>query len=82
MGRLSSFIGLSKGGFEGIMDWVLELRETFGVAHTARDLGVDENRLDELSIMAANDPTAGGNPIPVGAAEMKVMFEAAMEGRL
>jgi len=82
MDRLSSFIGLSKGGFEGIMDWVLDLRDTFGVAHTGRDLGVDENRLDELSVMAANDPTAGGNPIPIGAAEMKIMFEAAMEGRL
>jgi len=82
MDRLSSFIGLNKGGFEGIMDWVLDLRDTFGVAHTGRDLGVDENRLDELSVMAANDPTAGGNPIPVGAAEMKIMFEAAMEGRL
>jgi len=82
MDRLALFIGLNKGGFSGIMDWVLELRETFGVAHTGHDLGIDENRLDELSVMAANDPTASGNPIPVGAAEMKVMLEAAMEGRL
>ena len=44
--------------------------------------GVTGERLDELSEMAARDPTAGGNPIPVGAAEMKEMFVAAIEGRL
>jgi hypothetical protein len=32
--------------------------------------------------MAAQDPTASGNPIPVGAPEMKEMFTAAIEGRL
>jgi hypothetical protein len=32
--------------------------------------------------MAAQDPTASGNPIPAGAAEMKEMFIAAIEGRL
>ena len=31
--------------------------------------------------MAAQDPTAEGNPIPVGAAELKTMFTAAIEGR-
>jgi len=80
--RLARYLDLPKGGFTGVMDWVLELRELFEVQHTGRDLGVDEARLDELSEMAAADPTAGGNPIPVGAADMKVMYEAAMEGRL
>jgi hypothetical protein len=32
--------------------------------------------------MAAQDPTASGNPITVGVAEMKEMFTAAIEGRL
>jgi hypothetical protein len=32
--------------------------------------------------MAAEDPTAGGNPVPVGAAELKTMFIAAIDGRL
>ncbi len=82
MDRLASFVGLDKGGYTGVLDWVLQLRSDFGVAHTGKDLGVDENRIDELSEMAANDPTAGGNPIPVGAADMKVMYLAAQEGRL
>jgi hypothetical protein len=30
--------------------------------------------------MAAEDPTAGGNPVKAGAAEMRVMYEAAVKG--
>jgi hypothetical protein len=32
--------------------------------------------------MAADDPTAGGNPVPVGVPELRRMFEASLEGRL
>jgi alcohol dehydrogenase class IV len=64
------------------MDWVLELRQKFDMPHTLADMGVTDERLDELSEMAAQDPTASGNPIPVGTAEMKEMFVAAIEGRL
>ena len=38
--------------------------------------------LDLFSRMAAEDPTAGGNPVPVGVAEMRAMYEAALAGRL
>jgi alcohol dehydrogenase len=64
------------------MDWVLKLRQTFNITNTPVELGVEESRLNELSEMAANDPTAGGNPIPVSATDMKVMYEAAMAGKL
>jgi hypothetical protein len=32
--------------------------------------------------MAALDPSASGNPIPIGAAELKKMFVASIEGKL
>ena len=82
MDILARYLNLPGSGFSAVMDWVLELRQTFNIANTPVDLGVEENRLYELSEMAANDPTAGGNPIPVGTNEMKVMYQAAMAGRL
>ena len=82
MDLLARYLNLPGSGFSAVMDWVLELRQTFNIANTPVDLGVEENRLYELSEMAANDPTAGGNPIPVGTNEMKVMYQAAMAGRL
>ena len=82
MDLLARYLNLPGSGFSAVMDWVLELRQTFNIANTPVHLGVEENRLYELSEMAANDPTAGGNPIPVGTNEMKVMYQAAMAGRL
>ena len=41
---------------------------------------VEESRIDELSRMAANDPTAGGNPVPLDAAKLKGLFRAALAG--
>ncbi|NQV99789.1 MAG: iron-containing alcohol dehydrogenase [Rhodospirillales bacterium] len=82
MDILARFLGLPGSGFSAVMDWVMELRSTFKIAHTPVELGVEESRLGELSKMAAEDPTAGGNPVPVGAAEMRVMYDAAMAGRL
>jgi hypothetical protein len=32
--------------------------------------------------MAAEDPTAGGNPVKAGVPEMRTMYEAALAGRL
>ncbi|MDH5749874.1 MAG: iron-containing alcohol dehydrogenase [Rhodospirillales bacterium] len=82
MTHLARVLDLPKPGFAGVLDWILTLRETLNIPHTAKDLGVEESRLDELSKMAAEDPTAGGNPVPVGVSEMKRMFEAALAGRV
>ena len=82
MKRLARYLGLKNSSFDGVMEWTLEFRKSLNIPHTARELGVEESRLDELSEMAANDPTAGGNPIKVGAAEMKQMYQAALEGRI
>ncbi len=80
--RLAAWLDLPNPSFQSVMDWVLGLREKFDMPHTLAAMGVTDERLDELSEMAAQDPTAGGNPIPVGAPEMKQMFVAAIEGRL
>ncbi len=82
MGRLAHFIGLEKANFDGVMEWVMELRATFNVPHTAKELGVEESRMDEIAVMAEQDPSTGGNPVKAGVAEMRQMLEAAMEGRL
>ncbi|HEX9789570.1 MAG TPA: iron-containing alcohol dehydrogenase [Kiloniellales bacterium] len=80
--RLAAWLGMPKPGFDAVAKWVLDLRKQIGIPHTLADLGVKKDRLDELSKMAAEDPTAGGNPVPVGAAELKTMFIAAIDGKL
>ncbi len=82
MERLASSIELRKPSFRAVLDWTLELRERFEMPHTAADLGVAPDRLGDLSEMAAADPTAPTNPVPAGPKEMRLILDAAMEGRV
>jgi alcohol dehydrogenase class IV len=82
MTLLGRFIGLKKPSFQAVLDWTLKLRREFNIVHTAAELGVDPDRLDDISEMAAKDPTAPTNPVPAGVTEMRGILNAAMEGRV
>jgi alcohol dehydrogenase len=78
---LARYLGL-KPSLEGFLEWVIDLRRQIGIPHTLADLGVKADQLDRFSAMAAEDPTAGGNPVKAGAPEMRQMYDAALAGRL
>ncbi|MDB5557549.1 MAG: dhaT [Enterovirga sp.] len=81
IGRVAAYLGIP-GGFAGFMEWVLALRERVGVPHTLRDFGVDDARADLVAAMAPQDPTAGGNPVPLDREAALALFRAAYDGRL
>lgn len=80
--RLAAYLALPKGGVDGVLDWILDLRERFHIPHTLAELGVDDARVDEIAAAAEKDPSTESNPMPVFAADMKAMFLAALEGRV
>ena len=82
MEMLARFIGLKKPSFQAVLEWTLELRETFDMPHNAADLGVAADRIEDIAKMAANDPTAPTNPVKAGTKEMRQILDAAMEGRV
>jgi alcohol dehydrogenase class IV len=82
MTRLARFLGLPNPGFKAVMDWILRLRKEIAIPHTLKDIGVDDKRVDEVAKMAEADPSAGGNPIKVGASELGRIFVAGLNGNL
>ena len=83
--RLSAYLGLSEntgGGFQAVLDWTLALRRQFEMPHTLAELGVETGDLDRLAEMAAADPTAGANPVPLDVPKLRHMFEDAFTGTL
>ena len=80
--RLAAYLGFADPSFEALLEWILDLRRRFDIPETAAELGVTSDRLESLAKMAAADPTAAGNPVPVGAAELKALYEAALAGGL
>jgi alcohol dehydrogenase class IV len=82
MARAAAYLGLADASLDGIIEWVLQLREAIGIPHTLGGLKVGPERIDELAEMAAQDPTAGSNPVKVGAAEMKELYRRALAGEV
>lgn len=71
--RAAAYLGIS-GGFDGFYDYVLDLRRELGVPDTLTALGVASDRIDDLSAMAIEDPSAGGNPIAMTLENTKALF--------
>jgi alcohol dehydrogenase len=73
--RAAAYMGIS-GGFDGFYDYVLKLRADLGVPDRLAELGVGRDRIDEMTAMALEDPSAGGNPVKMTSENTKALFEA------
>ncbi|KPH08895.1 iron-containing alcohol dehydrogenase [Rhizobium acidisoli] len=73
IGRAAAYLGIS-GGFDGFYDYVLKLRSDLGVPETLTAMGIAADRIDELSAMAIEDPSAGGNPVAMTLENTKALF--------
>ena len=80
MDQLAPCLGLGEGGFDGVYQWILELREEVGIPQTLAEIGVDQSAADEIGQRAVKDPTAGGNPMPLDAAAYADIFRQACAG--
>lgn len=82
MARLARYLDLPKGGFDGVLDWVLSLRDGVGIPNRLADIGIDDQQVERVGKMAADDPSAGSNPIAFDAAQYSYLFVKALEGHL
>ena len=69
-------------GFDGFMDWVLELRQQLNIPHKLADIGIPDDNLETIAEMATKDPSAGGNPIQFTAAQYHDIVKRAQSGNL
>ncbi len=67
-----------RGGFDGFREAVMDLRETLGIPENLSAMGVEASRLDELTAMAMEDPSCGGNPVVMTMENTRALFDACM----
>ena len=60
--RLANFLDI-KNGFEGIVDWINELKKDMEIPETLKDMGVNEGDEIKLAPLAQEDPSTGANPL-------------------
>ena len=79
---IARVLDLPVHSFDGFFTWVLKMRADLGIPHSLADIGVNADNAAVIGREAALDPSAGGNPISVDAAQLEKIFLAAVGGRL
>ena len=72
---ITRYLGIANG-FDGFTQFIMTLRESLGVPGRLRDMGVGTDRIEEMTRMALEDPSAGGNPVKMTAENTRALFEA------
>jgi alcohol dehydrogenase class IV len=71
----ATYLGIT-GGFSGFCEFVQELNDGLGIPRRFSELGVGDDRIEELSTMALNDPSCGGNPVVLTQDNLESLFRA------
>ncbi len=79
---LSRYIELSNQSFDGFMTWILDLRESLQIPHTLEELIHEDTKLEEMSAMALEDPTAESNPINLNQSDFLKLYQDSFKGIL
>ena len=69
------YLGI-EGGFDGFCEFVEAFNDSFAIPRRLSEMGVTSERLDDLVAMALEDPSCGGNPVPLTADNLRALFEA------
>lgn len=73
----AAYMGID-GGFDGFAARVDALNDMFSIPKGLAALGVHPSKLNDMTEMALEDPSAGGNPVKMTTENTLALFEAAM----
>lgn len=74
---LGRFLDLPVPTASGVIQWILELRETLSIPGSLAGMGLVEVDMDKVASMGVVDPCAGGNPVLLDQAGLKSILAAA-----
>jgi alcohol dehydrogenase class IV len=74
--RLAAYLGVD-GGFDGFLRFVRDLRAELKVPDTLAAFNVPRDDFERIVSMSLEDPTAGGNPVPLTRELAARMLDAA-----
>lgn len=79
--RLATYLQINNG-FDGFLDWIVQLRHDLGIEHRLADIGIDEQHLPRIAKMATEDAAASGNPIIFSQLQYQHLLSASIHGTL
>ena len=79
---ICDYLNLEKS-FDSFLKWILDLRKDLSIPNKLSDVMDCSNlNLDQLSLMAFEDPSTSGNPKKISKDDLKQMYEHSISGEL
>ena len=79
---ICDYLDLEKN-FDSFLQWILDLRKNLNIPNKLSDvMDCSDLDLDQLSLMAFEDPSTNGNPIKISREDLKLMYEHSISGEL
>jgi len=79
---ICDYLDLEKN-FDSFLQWILDLRKNLKIPNKLSDvMNCSDLDLDQLSLMAFEDPSTGGNPVKITKEDLKLMYERSISGEL
>lgn len=76
------YLNLADATFDGFLNWILALRAELKIPHTLAEVGIDDTQAERIGADAKKDPSDGGNPVELSAADYSEIFRNAVRGTL
>ena len=82
MNPQKKLVGLDiKGGFDGIVQWVIDLKKEMEIPETLKDMGVQPGDEVKLAPLAQEDPSTGGNPLEMTEEKFQELIANCISGK-
>ena len=78
--RLANFLDI-KGGFDGIVQWVIDLKKEMEIPETLKDMDVQPGDEVKLAPLAQEDPSTGGNPLEMTEEKFQELIANCISGK-
>jgi len=78
--RLANFLDI-KGGFDGIVQWVIDLKKEMEIPETLKEMGVQPGDEVKLAPLAQEDPSTGGNPLEMTEQKFQELIANCISGK-
>tara|TARA_B100001989_G_scaffold206326_1_gene155063 strand:- start:298 stop:1455 length:1158 start_codon:yes stop_codon:yes gene_type:complete len=79
---ICDYLELEKS-FNSFLQWILDLRKKLNIPNKLSDIiDCSKLNLDELSLMAFEDPSTSGNPKKINKEDLKLMYKHSISGEL
>jgi alcohol dehydrogenase class IV len=78
--RLAAYLNLPKPSFDSVFSWIMELRKSIGIPNTLAEIGVPDDAPTRLAQQAFDDPSTGGNPLPLQPEHFAQLYRNSIRG--